>query len=329
MVYSIIIPIYNAAKYIERCLESVFGQNIEHNKFEIIVINDGSTDNGEKIAAEYSKGRNNIRIFTQENKGLGGARNTGIDNAIGEYIIFLDADDYLEENSLSLFSKKITESIFQDVDVFELSCNFVSEQKKVIAKYAPNNTGVIFKGINYYLKERSISSVCNKIYRRSAVENLRFKERIYAEDSEFNSRAYFLFQKVCAFDVVIANFVQTTGSITRSKNKNTQSKYLYDTLNAFKSFQVFERNHSNLTSKEIEYFEKKYTLFTVTIFYLLYKYNMTSSEALKIKAELKENNLYILSYKQLERKRNLFRKSLKYFFPAYILILEMRNRLTS
>ena len=326
MVYSIIIPIYNAAEYIERCLKSVFDQNIENDKFEIIVINDGSTDNGEQITRAYSKDRRNITILTQENRGLGGARNTGIDNAKGEYIIFLDADDYLEENSLYLILTKIKESIFREVDVFELACNLVSEQKKIIAKYVPNRLEVISTGIDYYLNARSINSACNKIYRRTSINKLRFKERIYAEDSEFNSRAFYSFQKVCAFNIVISNFVQTTGSITRSKNKNTQSKYLHDTIGVLKSFQVFEKKHIYRTEEERRYFDKKYTLFTVTIFYLFYKYNLTTSEALNIKTELKELNLYILNYKYLERKRNFFRIILKYLFPVYLFILKMRNR---
>ena len=327
MFFSIIVPVYNAAPYIERCLQSVFEQNIGENKLEVIVINDGSTDNSEQIASELSKGRRDVIILTQKNKGLGGARNTGIENASGEYIIFLDADDYLDENCLTLLDKRINDKRFSEIDVFELSCNFVSEKNKIITIFIPQFTGEIYDGIEYYLKAKSINSACNKIYKRSSLENLRFKEKIYSEDSDFNSRAFFFFKKVCALDIVIANFVQTTGSITRSKNKDTQRKYLQDTITVSRSFQDFEKIHSAHSLEEKKYFDKKYTLFTVTIFYLLYKYNMKTSEALKIKSELEKDNLFILTYKHLERKRNLFRILLKYFLPVYIFILGLRNRI--
>ena len=328
MVFSIIVPIYNAAPYIIRCLESIFDQNFGEKLFEVIVINDGSTDNSEEIARKLCKGRENVKILTQENKGLGGARNTGIDSAIGEYIIFLDADDYLEENSLSLISEKISDPKFESVEVFELGCNSVSEHGNHLSTFVPNSIGLIYTGIDYYLKVKSINSVCNKVYRRSSLGELRFKERIYAEDSDFNSSAYFFFKKVCALDFVLSNFVQTTGSITRSKNKETNKKYLQDTLSVLRSFQRFEKVHSKKTDKENDYFEKKYTLFTVTIFYLLFKYKIRTSEALKIKSDLKQNELYVLTYKGLDRNRDLFRKLLKYSFPLYVVILEFRNRLS-
>lgn len=106
MVFPIIFPIYKTTNYIEMWLKSIFDQNIGHDKLEIILINDGSSDNSEQIVRESSTGRQDVEIFAQANKGLGGARNTGVDRALGEYVIFLDADDYIEENCLSLFITK-------------------------------------------------------------------------------------------------------------------------------------------------------------------------------------------------------------------------------
>lgn len=317
---------YNAAPYIERCLNSVFNQDIAPENLEIIIVNDGSPDNSEEIAKELSRQKENVRIFTQRNKGLGGARNTGIEKALGEYIIFLDADDYLEPNCLSKIHNEIKSIKFQDVDVFELGCKLVSEQDQVLTTLIPEPTEQIYTGIEYYLKTKNISSACNKLYKREALGDLRFKERIYVEDSEFNTRAYFFFKKCCALDLILSNFVQTRGSITRNRNEETKNKLLQDTLEILHSFKRFELENSNNTYFEKEYFSKKYTLYNVTIFNLLIKYNMKVSKALEIRKELQQESLFILDYKGLEGKKNLFRILLKYSFLGYISILTLRNR---
>jgi len=99
---SIIIPVYNVEEYIDRCLQNIFKQGISTNDYEVILVNDGSTDKSVEIANKHKKARPNIHIIHQENSGPGVARNTGIDNAKGDYIYFLDADDYLIENSLAM-----------------------------------------------------------------------------------------------------------------------------------------------------------------------------------------------------------------------------------
>lgn len=317
---------YNAAPYIERCLNSVFDQNITKENLEIIIVNDGSPDNSEQLARNISEGRKNVKIFTQENKGLGGARNTGINKASGDFLIFLDADDYLQQNCLKIIKNKIIEKKFLNVDVFELSCNLVSEQNTIQTTFRPDHIEEIYSGMEYYLKVRNISSACNKLYRRVSLRDLRFKERIYVEDSEFNTRAFFFFKKVCALDIIISNFVQTTGSITRNENVETKNKLLQDTMAILKSFKQFENLNTNNSKTVYNYFNKKYTLYNVTIFNLLLKYNINVKEALRIKEDLKENNLFILEYNGLERKKDYFRKFLKYLFPVYITLLTLRNK---
>lgn len=102
---SVIIPVYNAEKYIERCINSVVAQT--YNNWEMIVINDGSTDNTENIIREKAKADNRIQIYSQNNQGAGIARNNGISKATGEYIVFLDADDYVNKEYFSLLMEKM------------------------------------------------------------------------------------------------------------------------------------------------------------------------------------------------------------------------------
>ena len=93
--FSIIIPCYNEEKYIKRCLNSIFEQTLNRQNYEVIVIDDGSSDSSTNIAKEYD-----IKLLNSNRLGAGGARNVGIDNAKGEYIILLDADDYLYKNDV-------------------------------------------------------------------------------------------------------------------------------------------------------------------------------------------------------------------------------------
>lgn len=100
MLLSIIIPVYNVEKYIGKCLDSLLAQGLQEDEFEIIVVNDGSTDRSQKIAEDYKSKHSNIIILNQKNQGISVARNTGLDIAKGEYIYFIDPDDFLLKNSL-------------------------------------------------------------------------------------------------------------------------------------------------------------------------------------------------------------------------------------
>ena len=97
---SIIIPVYNIEKYLKCCLNSILEQTFQ--EFEVICVDDGSTDHSLEILEEYKKKDKRIRIFTQENKYAGVARNNGLKHAKGEYVLFLDADDFLEKDTLRL-----------------------------------------------------------------------------------------------------------------------------------------------------------------------------------------------------------------------------------
>ena len=101
MFLSIIIPVFNTEKYLQKCLSSVLAQDISADEYEIIVVNDGSTDNSQKIIDEFKQSNNNIRTLIQTNSGQSVARNKALDIAKGDYIWFVDSDDYISENCLN------------------------------------------------------------------------------------------------------------------------------------------------------------------------------------------------------------------------------------
>lgn len=178
---SIIIPAYNVETYIKQCLDSVLRQSIEN--YEIILVNDGSTDTTQKICEEYTSKYSCIKLINQENKGLGAARNTGLKYANGKYIGFVDSDDFVKENMfsamLNLAKKKDLDLVTCDVELFfqdanirktienDLKANFVYNRKNIIESFFTYNV----KGFAW-----------NKIYKRYLFDGIRYEEGKYYED---------------------------------------------------------------------------------------------------------------------------------------------------
>lgn len=116
MLVSIIIPVYNVEQYIEQCLSSIYAQDISEDIFEVIAVNDGTPDNSMSIVKTIASQHKNLVIINQENQGLSVARNTGLDHAKGEYIWFVDSDDWLTKDSLSIVLDTIIS--YPKIDVF-------------------------------------------------------------------------------------------------------------------------------------------------------------------------------------------------------------------
>ena len=108
--YSFVVPVYNTSKYLKKCLDSLVKQTFKD--FEVIIVNDGSTDKSKDIILKYESKYDSIKVINQENQGLSMARNNGVKKASGKYIIFIDSDDYVEKGLLKEIDKEI-----EDVDV--------------------------------------------------------------------------------------------------------------------------------------------------------------------------------------------------------------------
>lgn len=124
---SIIVPLYNSAQYLPKCIGSLVQQDIPLEDYEIILVNDGSPDNSEEMAREYASAFSNIVVVSQQNKGTSGARNTGIRVSTGKYLYFVDPDDYILENSLKALLDQMDEN---DLDVLRFGYTEVDEEYK-------------------------------------------------------------------------------------------------------------------------------------------------------------------------------------------------------
>ena len=138
---SVIVPVYNMEKYLEKCLKSIIDQT--YKKIEIIIVNDGSTDSSIEICNKFKENDNRIKIITKKNAGLGMARNTGLENANGEYVYFIDSDDYIEETLIEDNIKLIKE---YKLDIVTFGAILFEENEKIIKEIRPIFKKQIFIG---------------------------------------------------------------------------------------------------------------------------------------------------------------------------------------
>lgn len=218
---SIIIPVYNVQEYLRQCLDSVIKQGLSN--IEIILVNDGSTDNSGNICDDYAKKYSYIKVVHQKNKGLSGARNTGIRNSTGKYLMFIDSDDFINSK---VDLKKIVMNLKKDIT-----------QYKWVYYYENSNKYTKFKDMEIYSDEDidelllkkvfdgtfSVSA-CDKIIKKSLIvdNDIYFKEGIYSEDMDWTFRLY---EKISSYDILNEDVYiyrqARKGSITNKiKNKN-------------------------------------------------------------------------------------------------------------
>ncbi len=233
MKLSIVIPVYNVDQYLEQCLNSVINQDISKRDYEIIIVNDGSSDDSLTIAENYAFKYDNIKILSQSNKGLSFARNIGLDTAKGDYIWFVDSDDYIKDNCLS----EIIKSLYaNDLDGLRIqSYNVVNGD--VIPKYQSVLDGVVSG--NECLKNRKTfrQVVWLTIYNRLFLLNneLKFHVGQYHEDNEFSIKAYYYMKRLAFSEQFLYYHRKTPGSIMQSPSL----KRSIDSLEISSSLQRF------------------------------------------------------------------------------------------
>lgn len=220
MKFSIIIPVYNVDKYLRECLDSVLNQSYKEN-FEVICINDGSKDGSLAVLHEYRGKDNRIKIIDQENKGLSEARNVGIRDAKGDYIFFLDSDDWIEQNTLEVLAENINGEDFIGFNGRRYFEDGRTEEPD--AGISENE----ISGWDYYNKyalvSRKFHFVCVvlRIYRREFLldNNLFFEPGIYHEDNLFTPIACYFAKKVKLIPTILYVYRIREGSITHKPDK--------------------------------------------------------------------------------------------------------------
>ena len=242
---SIIVPVYNVAEYLERCLNSLINQTL--NEIEIICVNDGSTDNSLCILEKFAGLDNRIKIINQKNKGLSGARNTGIKLIQGEYFGFLDSDDWVD---LDYFEKLYKRAKNCDADI-SLG-DFIRKGKfkhKIRLKLNKEEEFVgdneKFYGSQFY----HFPCVWNKIYKTSKFNDLRFIEGMYFEDGPYTIQALHRANKVVTCCNTYLYYFVNPNSIVKTLNKKKEQ----DMYNSSKFILNYIKNNMQIQDKGIYY----------------------------------------------------------------------------
>lgn len=214
---SIIVPAYNVELYVERCVNSLLNQSVD-DQYEIIIINDGSTDGTKAVVESFEDAK--IRVVNQENQGLSCARNVGFNIAKGEYVWFVDSDDWISKNAIQMIYEKITERP-EVVALNYIECHDgINDRVNCYSKKPSQGLDLLFSGFNYpaqfYVYKKGFLSK----------NNLKFYPGIYHEDMEFTPRAIFLASHICYIDPPIYNYYIRSNSITTTTNPKRAFDYL-------------------------------------------------------------------------------------------------------
>lgn len=238
MKLSFIIPLYNAEAYIGKCLDSILDSDINRKEYEIIVIDDGSKDDGQSVVKQYAQKYDNIKLLVQENQGQSVARNYGIREAQGEYIWCIDSDDYTD-SKFSGFLNLLQPNPSLDIIAVQLTKVRENGEKVGLECEQPAvKHNVIMKGRDAVINGYNPSSVCALIVRKALMEkyDLHFYEGITHQDVELSYRLMAHADDVVFTDYAPYIYVLHPNSTSQSINPQKKIKYLSDEIIIMQSF---------------------------------------------------------------------------------------------
>ena len=242
---SVIVPIYKVEKYLRKCVDSLLQQDLLPEEYEIILVDDGSPDGCGAICDSYASQYSNVRVVHRSNGGLSAARNSGINEAQGGYVQFVDSDDYLEPSVL----KSLVDRMDADhLDILRFNYQNVNEHYEVFApdkdpKRWVDYSDSVCDGMSF-LNER-LGPACYAwqfVIRRALLEGCAFREGIYFEDTEWTPRIMLRAGRASSVDKVAYNYLTREGSITQSVDMEKKRKVLNDKLLLIDSMQLQRRS---------------------------------------------------------------------------------------
>lgn len=289
---SIIVPVYNTEKHLAKCLETLVNQTIDD--IEILVINDGSTDNSDKIVKEFeNKYPEKIKSFTKTNGGLSDARNYGIERATGEFIGFVDSDDYVDTD---MFKTMYDIAKQENLDFVE--CDFCFKYPN----YEKDDIGKQYKDFEDYFVYGRVMA-CNKIFKRNIIveNNILFPINLNYEDIEFFYKFILHIKKSKKIDKVFYYYNQREDSIINTQNSKNEDiiRILDNVVNYYKRNNVY-----GIYISELEYL---YTRLLLGSSFL----RIIKIKDKKIKAKLLNKNYEELNKKFPKWKKNKLLKKYK------------------
>ena len=295
MILSILIAAYNVEPFIEKCIRSCFdAKNKEH--YEIIVINDGSTD---RTAIKLSKLLNevgNLKVINKDNEGLGAARNIGIENAKGEYIWMIDGDDFIETNQIDFFLKEIGKTNFH---LYCMNYN-ITDKNGIVSSIAhpEEKAEEVHNASDYYQHFKEHSYTWQYIFQKSIFtkNDLFFKSSINMQDSEIFPKIIYYSNEIKYLPVVGYNYVQHPNSFTNAIDFKKRLRYFESIVAVDESLEKFKKSIVNSNPSLAEAIEQKQKSLHHIIFNHLIFFKYSSDNFKYTLSYLKKNNYYPLQY---------------------------------
>lgn len=229
MRFSIIVPVYNVEKYLDKCLNSIFSNT--YKNYEVIIINDGTKDNSEKIINKYIKKYKNIIYIKQDNKGLSSARNEGVNKATGDYLLFIDGDDYIENDMLDVLNK----NLYEEPDILRYQLREIYTDKVVDCNELSFDTtsgiNAFEKIIRYkYIEPSTIYAYKSSFYKKN---KFKYKEGIYHEDFALIPIVISKAKTVKSISYIGYNYLQREESIMNNDDHKKVIKKMDDVIYAY------------------------------------------------------------------------------------------------
>lgn len=240
---SIIVPVYNVEKYVEKCIFSLIDQTFKN--IEIIIVNDGSTDGSLEICDNLKAIDSRIKIINQENKGLSGARNTGIQAAKGEFLAFVDSDDWVEPNYIELLHSNLVK-YDADISICEYTYKYDSESH-IKDKQRYNDRRIVEldreNAIFLLILDDFVQNhTCTKMFKACLFSDLKFPRDIYFEDVYLMPYLFLKANKIIKVNLPLYNYLQRVNSITSSSKRNPKKDLDY--LQSFHNqYEIFKENY--------------------------------------------------------------------------------------
>lgn len=326
MLLSIVIPVYNSSKYLDDCLGSLLHQDLNQNEYEIICVNDGSTDNSMDILIQYAKENQNIKLINQENKGHSAARNTGLNAAVGKYVWFVDSDDFVDENSLLPI---VTCMEKNDIDFLTIGLSNVSNEAHFISANKINE-------ISFDKQPHNFACSGNRIFLRDILtqNNIVWSNEVYSLDDVLFLFYVQLYAKNNVYTAsVFYYYRESPNSITRTKSRVNTIKHINALRKLIENFQIelLKQKKNAAEVSVIDNINDRISLAVKSmLFEAVFVYNF--KERKKLLEELKSNNYYpykLITYDlrpKVSLKRTLMDWSMllfpiEFYYLSYSLIL--------
>lgn len=302
MLLSILIPLYNKEKHIERCLISLVDQNFKDGEYEIIVVDDGSSDSGTSIVQTLSKRHKQIRLFIQENQGPSVARNKAFELSSGNYVYFLDADDYVAPKILNSVVELCQ---IENLDIIEFNTKeirdgLIPDEVTVDNKTKPVE---VYDGLDYVAQNSFKNEAWRYLVKSELLRDtgIKFLEGTLFEDAIFTASLFLSAKRMSRVQMDVHRYMIVENSIVTSKDRTHNLKFINGMVNAIEKFQYLigglDVKHSSHPAV-VQILKGKQKSLVVALLIRTYKYRLLSTKELKeLLSRLNKLNVYPLDSK--------------------------------